>query len=119
MGVRRIVPNITTSCLPESRAFYTDLLGLTEAMDLGWIVTLVAPEKPAVQLSLLGPDETASVQAQISIEVDDVDRVYTDAVERGVPIVYPLTDEPWGVRRFFMTDPNGTVVNILSHLSRE
>ena len=29
--------------------------------------------------------------------------------------VYPLTDEPWGVRRFFTRDPNGVVVNVLSH----
>jgi hypothetical protein len=29
--------------------------------------------------------------------------------------VHPLTDEPWGVRRFFVREPNGKVLNILSH----
>jgi hypothetical protein len=29
--------------------------------------------------------------------------------------VHPLTDEPWRVRRFFARDPNGVVVNVLSH----
>jgi hypothetical protein len=29
--------------------------------------------------------------------------------------VHPLTDEPWGVRRFFVRDPSGKVLNILSH----
>jgi hypothetical protein len=29
--------------------------------------------------------------------------------------VYPLTDEPWGVRRFFVRDPNGMIVNVVSH----
>jgi len=119
MGVRRVVPNIATSKLPESRAFYADVLGLTEAMDLGWIVTMVAPGFSGVHVSLLEQDETASVQAQISIEVDDVDDVYDGALRRGVPIVYPLTDEPWGVRRFFMADPNGMILNILSHRPNE
>jgi hypothetical protein len=30
--------------------------------------------------------------------------------------VYPLTNEPWGVRRFFVTDPNGIVINVMSHI---
>ena len=36
------------------------------------------------------------------------------ATERNLRIVYPLSDEPWGVRRFFVADPNGVVINILS-----
>ena len=30
-------------------------------------------------------------------------------------VVYPLTDEPWGVRRFFVTDPNGVIINVMNH----
>lgn len=115
MGVRRIIPNITTTRPDESRAFYRDFLGLAEVMDLGWITTLAASAHPAAQLSLVGRDETAPVQSRLSIEVDDVDAMHAEAVRRGVPIVYPLTDEPWGVRRFFVVDPNGVVVNILRH----
>ena len=33
----------------------------------------------------------------------------------GVELVYPLTEEPWGVRRFFVKDPNGVVLNVASH----
>jgi hypothetical protein len=33
----------------------------------------------------------------------------------GCEIVHSLTDEPWGVRRFFVREPNGRVVNILGH----
>ena len=38
------------------------------------------------------------------------------ALELGYNIVHPLTDEPWGVRRFFVRDPDGKVVNVISHL---
>jgi uncharacterized glyoxalase superfamily protein PhnB len=34
---------------------------------------------------------------------------------RGFEVVYPLTDEPWGIRRFFVRDPRGTVISILAH----
>jgi lactoylglutathione lyase len=51
----------------------------------------------------------------LSIEVDDVDEVYAGAVAAGFEIVYAITDEPWGVRRFFVRDPFGKIVNILSH----
>ena len=51
----------------------------------------------------------------MSIEVDDVDAAYQAARNAGTEIVHPLTDEPWGVRRFFLRDPNGRVVNVLSH----
>jgi uncharacterized glyoxalase superfamily protein PhnB len=37
------------------------------------------------------------------------------AVEAGCEIVYPLTDEPWGLRRFFVRDPNGAVINVTQH----
>jgi len=51
----------------------------------------------------------------LTIEVENVDEIHAKAVERGVTISYPLTDEPWGVRRFFMVDPNGLTLNIMCH----
>jgi uncharacterized glyoxalase superfamily protein PhnB len=52
-----------------------------------------------------------------TIEVDDVEGVHDRLVERGYPVVHPLTTESWGVRRFFVEDPNGNVINVLSHVS--
>jgi uncharacterized glyoxalase superfamily protein PhnB len=36
----------------------------------------------------------------------------------GFEVAYPLRDEEWGVRRFMLRDPSGTVVNVLSHRQR-
>jgi predicted enzyme related to lactoylglutathione lyase len=60
-------------------------------------------------------DATASVQPDVSIEVDDVDAAHASALRLGHEIVHPLTDEPWGVRRFFVREPSGAILNILSH----
>jgi hypothetical protein len=38
-------------------------------------------------------------------------------LRRGLAVVYLLSNEPWGVRRFFVEDPGGTVVNVLAHAS--
>jgi predicted enzyme related to lactoylglutathione lyase len=113
--VRRIVPDLPAQDPGASCAFYMDVLGLEVAMDLGWIVTFAAPGNPTAQISVMRQDASAAVQADVSIEVDDVDGVHATAERLGYEVVYPLTDEPWGVRRFFVRDPNGKVLNVLSH----
>ncbi len=80
-------------------------------------MTFVSPSNPTAPISILRRDGPA-VQPDISIEVGDVDGVYARAVARGLKIVYPLTDEIWGVRRFFIVDPNGLVLNVMSHRER-
>jgi catechol 2,3-dioxygenase-like lactoylglutathione lyase family enzyme len=114
MTVRRVVPDIRSEALEESRDFY-GLLGLVEVMNLGWVMTLASPDNPTAQVILMGPDATAALQPDLSIEVDDVDAVHAAVVAQGAEIVHSLRDESWGVRRFFVRDPNGRVVNVVSH----
>lgn len=115
MSVRRIVPDFKSSALRTSVEFYSKLLGLEQVMDHGWIVTLADPKDPVRQLSVASHDETAGEVPDVSIEVDDVDAVYRLAQGMGAEIVHPLTDEPWGVRRFFVKSPDGHILNILGH----
>ena len=116
MTVRRIVPNFHAPDPAAARDFYADVLALEPVMDHGWIVTYADPANPtAAQLSVLSEDASAPVVPDVSIEVDDVDAAHAAALRRGDEIVHPLTDEPWGVRRFFVRDPTGRVLNVLSH----
>lgn len=115
MNTRRAVPDIESEKLEESKAFYTDVLGFTVSMDMGWIVTLVSPNNPTAQISIMQRDASAPVVSNATVEVEDVDAVHAAALRHRVRIVYPLTDEPWGVRRFFVADPNGFVLNVMSH----
>jgi catechol 2,3-dioxygenase-like lactoylglutathione lyase family enzyme len=115
MTISRAVPNIRSERPAESRDFFVDLLGFEVAMDLGWVVTVASPANPSVQVTIVGNDDPAA--PGISVEVADVDAVHARALERGLEIVYPLRDEEWGVRRFMLREPSGTVVNVLSHRS--
>ncbi|MBW1597739.1 VOC family protein [Streptomyces sp. JJ38] len=114
MTVRRVVPDLHTHAMAEHRDFY-GLLGLEEVMNLDWVMTLASPSNPSAQLIFIREEESAPVVPDLSIEVEDVDAVHAAVVASGAEIVHPLTDEPWGVRRFFTRDPHGRVVNVLSH----
>jgi catechol 2,3-dioxygenase-like lactoylglutathione lyase family enzyme len=115
MSIRRVVPDIKTNCLDDSQKFYVDFLGFDVAMDMGSVVTLVSPSNPTAQVTLIRESGSSELNPQMTIEVADVDAAHAKAVARGVRIIYALTDEPWGVRRFFVADPNGVVINIMGH----
>jgi hypothetical protein len=111
----RAVPNIKSERPAETRDFFVELLGFEVAMDMGWVVTVAAPTNPSVQVSIISNDDMAA--PGISVGVADVDAVHAKAVEQDCEIVYPLRDEEWGVRRFMLREPSGTVVNVVSHRS--
>ncbi|SEP78160.1 VOC family protein [Thalassovita taeanensis] len=116
MAVCRIVANIDTPDPAGCAAFYQRVFGLAPVMDHGWIVTLQAEQaKAPVQLSLAAEGGSAQPVPALSIEVDDLDEVLTRLTEMGQPPTYGPVKEPWGVRRLFVTDPAGTLINILSH----
>ncbi|ASU78245.1 glyoxalase [Actinopolyspora erythraea] len=115
MSIRRAMPDIRSESMAESRDFY-GLMGFEEVMNHGWVMTLASPTNPTAQVTFMTHDETATVVPDLSVEVDDVDAVHTAMRESGAEIVHPLRNEDWGVRRFFVRDPNGRVVNVLSHL---
>lgn len=118
MTVLRIVANIQATDPQAGRAFYGDLLGLDLVMDHGWILTFASGELALAQVSIASQGGSGTPVPQLSSEVDNVDAVYSKAKQLGLAIVYDITDEPWGVRHFYVRDPFGTIVNILAHGER-
>jgi uncharacterized glyoxalase superfamily protein PhnB len=53
----------------------------------------------------------------MTIKVDNVDAAYEEAQLRSYEIVHPITDEPWGIRRFFVRSPDGQEINVAWHRS--
>lgn len=115
MQVKRIVANFLASDPRLARTFYEDVLGLSLLMDHGWIVTYGSQSEMSVQVSFATQGGSNTAVPDLSIEVDDVDAALARMRGAGFPIEYGPADEPWGVRRFFVRDPFGKLVNILSH----
>jgi catechol 2,3-dioxygenase-like lactoylglutathione lyase family enzyme len=120
MSIRRAIPNLLSGDLAAAREFYAGFLGFDVAMDEEGFTMFASPSNRTAQITVAekdnpGQDRGISV-ARVSVEVEDVDALHAEAVRRGLEIVYPLTNEPWGIRRFFVRDPDGVVINVAQHL---
>jgi catechol 2,3-dioxygenase-like lactoylglutathione lyase family enzyme len=116
MKVSRIVANIPTADPARAEEFYGDILGLDLLMDMQWIRTYGSATKMSVQMSFMSEGGSGTPVPDLSIEVDDVDAAYSKFEKSDFEIEYGPVVEPWGVRRFFVRDPFGRLVNVLSHV---
>ena len=116
MQVKRIVANIAARDPSAVDDFYRRVLGLALAMDHGWIRTYSGDEAMTAQLSVASEGGAGTPVPALSIEVDDLDEALRRVREADHPVEYGPVVEPWGVRRVYVRDPAGTLVNILQHL---
>ncbi|HHX4056776.1 MAG: VOC family protein [Burkholderia contaminans] len=115
MKVKRIVANVDTRSVDEAKRFYQRIFGLELLMDHGWIATYGNAERMDVQISFASQGGSGTPTPDLSIEVDDVDEALARVQAAGIPVEYGPVDEPWGVRRFYVRDPFGKLVNVLAH----
>ena len=115
MRVHSVIADIHVDDIESAKSFYADYLGLSvEEFNMGWVARYTSPDTGA-NVQLLTRDAAAPEAPVISVHADDVDGAYEEAQRLGYEIVHPITTEPWGVRRFFVRAPDGTVVNIVEH----
>ena len=108
------ITNLHTDDVERAREFF-GFLGLTEeVMNQGWVARFVSAESGA-GVQVVTRDASAPEDSVMTIKVDDVDSAYDEARRRGYEIVHPLTNEPWGIRRFFVRSPDGHVINVAQH----
>jgi catechol 2,3-dioxygenase-like lactoylglutathione lyase family enzyme len=113
--VKRIVSNVAASDVARAGAFYEEVLGLEVLMDLGWIRTYGSSSTMTIQVSVMSEGGAGTAVPDMSIEVDNVEEALLRARSAGIAIEYGPATEPWGVRRFFVRDPFGKLINILQH----
>jgi len=113
--VNRIVANVAAQDPGAAKRFYGEVLGLELIMDHGWIKSYGSDPRMSVQISFASQGGSGTEVPDLSIEVDDVDEALERMMKAGFRIEYGPADEPWGVRRFFVRDPFGKLVNILTH----
>lgn len=116
MKVKRIVANFETRNVAAAKRFYQDVLGLNLLMDHGWLVTYGSGERMSVQVSIASEGGSGTPVPDLSIEVDDLDGALRRIKKAKITIEYGPAVEPWGVRRFYVRDPFGKLINILVHI---
>ena len=115
MIIKRIVANIKTEDVAKADEFYRGILGLDILMDHGWVRTYGSEGKTAVQISFATEGGSGMSVPDLSIEVDSLDAALLKFEQASVQIEYGPVSEPWGVRRFYVRDPFGKLINILQH----
>ena len=118
----RILTNICSDDLQESKTFYVNLLDFQVKYDSDWYVQLCLPTDPETEFGVIQRDHELVPEAYqnapngmyVTFVVDDVDVAYERAVDMGVPIIREPRNEFYGQRRFLVTDPSGCLIDICS-----
>ncbi|MBC8033265.1 MAG: VOC family protein [Chitinophagaceae bacterium] len=119
---------IVTNKLAESKAFYTNVLGFGVSFENDFYLLLHSPGGQA-SISFLLPDHPSQQPLfhkpflgqgmYLTIEVEDVDKIYKELKQKDVAIKIDLRDEPWGDRHFAIVDPNGIGIDIVRYTQPE
>ena len=117
MAVKRVVANVRTDDSASAKAFYCDILDMAITFDLGWIKTFAANSAATPQMSVATEGGSGTPVPDISIEVDNFDEVHQRVTAAGIATEYGPVNEVWGVRRFYVRDPFGRLINILTHVA--
>lgn len=115
---------ILTTKLKESRDFYSSNLGfgvtfenefylLMHTPDHGAEISFLLPNHPSQQPLFQKPFQGQGIY--LTIEVEDVDKMYDDFKKKGVSIKIDIRNEPWGDRHFAIQDPNGIGIDIVKY----
>ncbi len=123
-GKMKLNAGVITTKLSESKEFYTRLLGFGVTFENEFYILLHTPNRES-EISFLLPDHPSQQPffqkpflgqgMYLTIEVDDVDKIYGELKKKGVIIKIELRDEPWGDRHFAIEDPNGIGIDIVTY----
>lgn len=114
-------PVIMTDRVRDTADFYIRHFRFKALFESDWYFHLQSLEDDHVTLAILdGDHETIPLIARgkvsgllLNFEVDDVDSIYEESLNAGLPILKPICDEDFGQRHFITADPNGVLIDII------
>jgi catechol 2,3-dioxygenase-like lactoylglutathione lyase family enzyme len=115
---------IVTAKLLETKDFYINHLGFGVTFENEFYLLLHTPNK-AAEISFLLPNHPSQQPLfqtafegkgmYLTIEVDDVDKIYDEMKKKNIEIKIDIRNEPWGDRHFAIQDPNGIGIDIVKY----
>jgi len=117
----RIMTNICSDNLSETKNFYTTLFDFNVAYDSDWFVQLISEDNKLELGIIKRSHEMVPVEFQnkpqgfyITFVVDSADELFEMAQNENYEIVNPPRDTFYGQRRLLLKDPSGTLVDVSS-----
>jgi catechol 2,3-dioxygenase-like lactoylglutathione lyase family enzyme len=115
---------VITTKLAESKEFYTSILGFGVTFENEFYLLMHTPNHEA-EISFLLPNHPSQQPLfhkpftgqgmYLTIEVDDVDGLYSTLKSKGMVIIIDIRNEPWGDRHFAIEDPNGIGIDLVQY----
>ena len=101
--------------LPRSLAFYGRTLGLAVYREFGTgtsrgVVFFLGGGLLEVSGQSAAP---AGPNLSLWLQVRDVDAAHVELAARGVDVVEPPADRPWGLREMWVADPDGVRIAVV------
>lgn len=117
-------PIVVTSKIDACRDFYVRYLGFEVGFASSWFAWLTTADGSATIAFMTpdhpsrppGPEEFGGAGLCFELEVDDAAAALDDMRARGLVEEYPLTDEPFGQRRFGIKDPAGVWIDVIEQI---
>ncbi|MCV0425619.1 MAG: VOC family protein [Roseibium sp.] len=122
MKCTQYYPVLMTDSVTDTARFYQENFKFKAVFEADWYVHLQSLEDEKVNLAVLDQShETIPEQGRgagatgllLNFEVEDVDAIYAEARQMGLPILLALKDEPFGQRHFITQDPNGVMIDVI------
>jgi catechol 2,3-dioxygenase-like lactoylglutathione lyase family enzyme len=116
---------VVTDKLKECQDFYTRWFGCQIGFESSWFVYLVTQGDRSFGLALMshdhpsappGPESFSGKGVCLEFQVADATAEYARLQQGGLTISYPLRDEPWGQRRFGVSDPTGMWIDVVQQI---
>lgn len=118
-------PIIVTRHVEACREFYVRHLGFKVGFAASWFTWLTTPDGSAT-IAFMTPDHPSSPPGAdefsgrgvcFELQVEDAAAAYAEVTRTGLVVDYPLTDEPFGQRRFGFSDPAGVWVDVVEQIA--
>lgn len=119
--LNRMMTNICSDKLEESKLFYTRLFDFRVDYDSDWFVHLISKDQ-SLELGIISrkseivPKEIENLPEgfYITLVVDNADEIYEIAKSENFPVISEPADTFYGQRRLLLRDPDGTIIDVSS-----
>lgn len=114
---------ITAADIAAQRDFYVRHFAAEVVFEADWFVFLSLPVAGGARsLAFMTPDHPSKPPGPepfdgkgmiLTVQVADAAAAFEAAKAGGARVTYPLADEPWGQRRFMLSDPAGVLIDVV------
>ncbi|NOK58792.1 MAG: hypothetical protein GFH27_549301n180 [Chloroflexi bacterium AL-W] len=121
MSITRIMPEVRSNNVEVTHDFYTNTLGLIVDIEEGNFLMMSSPANTSAEL-MVNDNGFTGLPPSFAVDVGTVEQLqqmYQAVTAQGRPMVEPLADKPWGIRRFSILDPHGVRITVVSHIEIE